>query len=131
MNLWTIDKYTCTLCIDECRFIIDKIALPSFNEIIVTFSDCTFTFFSVSSVGDKMSSEGQEFSGCSNQSGPFQEILWFKKSDAANLFEAQSAGVSFVGTYFNYWLEQFLVFLLLGWQQMFSISSDDLVARQL
>ena len=40
---------TYTLCIDECRFIINKNALSSVDEIIFTFSDCTFTSFLVSS----------------------------------------------------------------------------------
>ena len=63
--------------------------------MIVTFSDCTFTSFSVSSpVGDKMSSEGQAFSGCRNHSGPFHQSLWFSKSAADYPLEAQSAGLS-------------------------------------
>ena len=79
MELSTYVKILVALCIDECRFIINKIALSSFDENVVTFSDCTFTSFSVSSpVGDKMSSEGQAFSGCRNHSGPFhQQSLWF------------------------------------------------------
>ena len=102
MNLCTYVNILVTLFIEECRFIIKKIALSSFDEIIVTFSDCTFTSFSVSSTaGDKMSSEGQAFSGCRNHSGPFHQSLWFNRSPAANPFEAQSAGLSTVGTYFQ------------------------------
>ena len=102
MNLWTYVNILVTLCIEECRFIINKIALSSFDEINVTFSDCTFTYFSVSSpAGDKMSSEGQAFSGYRNHSGLFHQNSWSNKSAAANPLEAQSAGLSSVGTYFQ------------------------------
>ena len=102
MNLWTYVNILVTLCTEECRFIINKIALASFDEIIVTFSDCTFTSFSVSSpVGDKMSSEGQAFLGCRNHSGPFHQSLWSNKPAAANPLEAKSAGLSSVETYFQ------------------------------
>ena len=85
---------TYSLCIDECQFIINKNALSSVDDIIFTFSDCTFTSFLDSShVGDKMSSEGH--------SGSFHQSLWFNKSAAGNPPEAQSAELIFVGTYFQ------------------------------
>ena len=95
-----IGKYFLRFCIDEFQFIINKITLFSSDEIFVTFSDCIFTSFVVSfPVGDKISSEGREFSGCRNNSGPFHRSLWFNKSAAAKRLGAESTGVFSVGTF--------------------------------
>ena len=57
-----ISKYHCIFMFWRMPIYHQWNCVIFFDKIVVKFSDCTFTSFSVSSaVGDKMSSEGQEF----------------------------------------------------------------------
>ena len=83
-----------------------KIALSSFDEIILTFSDCTFTSFSVfSTVGDKMSSEGQAFSGCHNHSGSFHQAYGSTNQLLIILLKHNPLDCLLLEHISNYWLE--------------------------